>query len=313
MNDDGRPGLLTIGQLSRRTGMPVRTIRYWSDIGALPPVGRSSGGFRLYDAGSVARLELVRTLRELGLGLDDVRRVLERETTVGDVADAHVRALDAQIRALQLRRAVLGTVARRRPPAEELTLLDRLARLSADERHRIVEDFLGEVFRDLDADPQLRERMRYAPVDLPDSPTPEQVDAWIELAELVRDPDFRQRMRAMAEHSAAGRTGAGPGREPGAFRWFAKKVAAMVGAARERGITPESAQAAEVLDQVLGPAGTAGPARRADVLARLQAGADAQAERYRQLLAAVHGEPVPPSQADDYAWLAAALRAHPSP
>lgn len=49
MIDDGT-GYLTIGELARTTGLTVRTIRYWSDEGALPPVTRSSGGYRLYDA-----------------------------------------------------------------------------------------------------------------------------------------------------------------------------------------------------------------------------------------------------------------------
>jgi DNA-binding transcriptional MerR regulator len=62
VDDDGSL-LLTIGQLASRTGLAVRTIRYWSDSGAVPPAGRSSGGHRLYDAESVARLELVATLR----------------------------------------------------------------------------------------------------------------------------------------------------------------------------------------------------------------------------------------------------------
>lgn len=303
MNDDG-PELLTIGQLSQRTGMPVRTTRYWSDIGALPPTGRSRGGYRLYDAASVARLELIRTLRELGLGLDEVRQVLERETTVAAVAATHVKALDAQIRALRLRRAVLSTVVERRPQPEEMPLINRLARLSADERRRIVDGFLEEVFGGLEADPQLKERMSYTPVDLPDNPTPEQVDAWIELAELVQDPEFRQRMRTMAEAAAAGRPQQGPGSESGAFTWFAKKVGGMVGAARQSGIAPEDPEAAEVLERLLGPAD------RAQVLARLEAGA--HAERYRQLLGTLHHESVPPSQTDDHAWLAAALRAHPS-
>jgi DNA-binding transcriptional MerR regulator len=73
MIDDGT-GLLTIGELARATGLTVRTIRYWSDEGVLTPVARSTGGYRLYDAESAARLELIRTLRQLGLGLDDVRR-----------------------------------------------------------------------------------------------------------------------------------------------------------------------------------------------------------------------------------------------
>jgi len=61
VDEDGSP-LLTIGQLASRTGLAVRTIRYWSDIGAVPPAGRRSGGHRLYDAGSVARLERGRRL-----------------------------------------------------------------------------------------------------------------------------------------------------------------------------------------------------------------------------------------------------------
>src|SRR5687768_5264943 len=98
--------MLTIGQLARRSGVPVRTIRFWSDEGVLPETDRSRGNYRRYDARAVARLDLVRTLRELGMGLDDVRTVLARRRSVADVAGAHVHALDAQIRALRAQRAV---------------------------------------------------------------------------------------------------------------------------------------------------------------------------------------------------------------
>src|SRR6187551_2766103 len=102
--------LLTIGQLADRTGLTARTLRFWSDEGAVPPADRSAGGYRLYDAAGVARVELVRTLRELGITLDDVRRVLDGRATVAEVAEAHVAALDAQIRSLKVSRAVLSTV-----------------------------------------------------------------------------------------------------------------------------------------------------------------------------------------------------------
>jgi hypothetical protein len=76
------------------------------------------------------------------------------------------------------------------------------------------------VFGGLDVDPRLRDRMRTFSIELPDDPTPEQVDAWIELAELVVDPGFRARMRTMLELStpvpgqnrAPGRPSGGPGR-----------------------------------------------------------------------------------------------------
>jgi DNA-binding transcriptional MerR regulator len=54
---DDAATMLTIGQLAQRTGLPVRTIRYWSDIGAVPPAGRTGRDHRRYDAAAVARLE----------------------------------------------------------------------------------------------------------------------------------------------------------------------------------------------------------------------------------------------------------------
>jgi DNA-binding transcriptional MerR regulator len=300
MDDDGSL-LLTIGQLASRTGLAVRTIRYWSDIGAVPPAGRSSGGHRLYDAESVARLELVRTLRELGLGLEEVRRVLAREATVADVAAAHVAALDAQIRSLRLTRAVLSAVARRDLGPEEMTLMNNLARASAAERKQIVDDFIAEVFTGLDADPKLREKLRLTAPELPDEPTPEQVAAWVELAELVQDPRFRQRMRTMAEYHA----GSDAAPEAG----FTQKVTALVGPARERGVAPDSPEAAQVVGRLLGGAD---PARRAYVRERLEAGLDSQSDRYHGLLAVINGQPPRPSRTPDLQWLVAALDSHPA-
>jgi DNA-binding transcriptional MerR regulator len=205
--------LFTIGQLARRTGVPARTIRFWSDAGLVPAAARSPGGYRLYDAGAVARLDLVRTLRELGFGLDTVQAVLSRAVTVADVAAAHVTALDTQIRTMRLRRAVLSTVARRRGTIEETMLMNKLARLSARERQQMIDDFVRDVFDGVDPEAPaagIARNMRRLPAELPDDPDPEQVDAWIELGELISDEDFRQRVRGMA---AAGAQAAQP--EPG--------------------------------------------------------------------------------------------------
>ncbi|MEV0177479.1 MerR family transcriptional regulator [Streptomyces sp. NPDC050803] len=300
MIDDGT-GLLTIGELATATGLTVRTIRYWSDEGVLPPVTRSSGGYRLYDAESAARLELIRTLRELGLGLDDVRKVLAGETTVAEVAAAHVRALDAQIRSLKVTRAVLSSVARRGSTAEEMTLMNKLARLSAAERRRIMEEFVAEVFHGVDGvDPDIRQRLRHTTVDLPDDPTPRQVDAWVELAELVQDPQFRARMRQMVEFNARDR---GPDAPAGASMWFFKRLVELAGRAREQGVAPDAPEAGPVLDELLGP-----DADRAAVLQRLEAGFHAQANRYRELIALVNGREPQPLHAEDFAWVVAALR-----
>ncbi|RAJ69279.1 DNA-binding transcriptional MerR regulator [Streptomyces sp. Amel2xB2] len=292
---DAHPESLTIGQLADRTGVSVRTIRHWSDVGVLTPDGRSAGGYRLYGAGSVARLELVRTLRELGFGLDEVSRVLRSEATVAEVASVHVAALDARIRALKLSRAVLSTVAERGSTTEETALMNKLARLSVDERRRIVEDFIREVSDGVEGAPDMSERLRRSPVDLPDDPTPEQVDAWLQLAELIRDPDFRAGMRRMLELSAPG--------SHGGHIWFTRHVMEEVREAREDGTGPEDPEAAGVLS------GLFGDADRAEVLEALDVGLAAGAERYRELLHAVRGSDQQPSRSEDFTWLGRALRA----
>ncbi|MFI6015626.1 MerR family transcriptional regulator [Streptomyces sp. NPDC051243] len=298
MIEDGT-GLFTIGELARATGLTVRTIRYWSDEGVLHPVTRSSGGYRLYDAESVARLELIRTLRELGLGLDDVRKVLSGEKDVASVAATHVAALDAQIRSLKVTRAVLSTVARRGSTAEEMTLMNKLARLSAAERRRILEEFVDEMFHGLDtADPVIRDRMREMAVDLPDEPTFEQVDAWVELAELLQDADFRAHMRTVAEFNAAGR---GPETPAGASMWFARKLVHLAAEARQRGVAPDSPEAERILRDLLGDADPAA------VLERLRSTANDKVSRYRELLAVVKGQEPASARRAEFAWVVAAL------
>ncbi|MBM7437219.1 MerR family transcriptional regulator [Streptomyces sp. HB132] len=298
--EDERPDLLTIGRLAHRTGLPVRTLRFWSDEGAVPPVARSAGGYRLYDAESVARVELVRTLRELGLGLDDVCRVLSGRTTVAEVADAHVAALDVQIRSLKLSRAVLSTVSKRGSTPEETALMNRLARLSAAERKQIIDEFKEDVFGGLDVEPHLRERIGTVSIELPDDPTPEQVDAWIELAELVREPGFRIRMRTWLELSTPS---PGRSRPPGASIWWARQVVQVVAEVRGRGVAPEGPAAARVLSELFGDTG------RAAVLLCLEAGIEAGAEHYRGLVARVRGQYASPDATEELEWLALALRA----
>jgi DNA-binding transcriptional MerR regulator len=310
--------LFTIGQLAARTGLTSRTIRFWSDAGLVPPSGRSASGYRLYDAEAVARLDLVRTLRELGLGLEVVRAVLARATTLAHVAAAHVAVLDEQIRILRLRRAVLSTVAARGNTIEETLLMHKLARLSAQERQQMIDDFVDGVFAGVD--PQapgtgIARRMRQLPAELPDDPTPAQVDAWVELAELIADPDFRQRARTMALEGQ--QTSQQPGQQtspqtsqqtspqtsPPALDYQA--VQDLAGQALAGAIAPGSSEGQAVLDRLV-PA-----AARAATLRQLETFTDARVERYWQLLGILNGQPPFPPAVPAFEWLIAALRAAP--
>ena len=303
--------LFTIGQLASRTGVSARTIRFWSDAGLVPPAARSGSGYRLYDAEAVARIDLVRTLRELGLGLDVVQAVLSRASTVAEVAAAHVTVLDAQIRTLRLRRAVLSTVARNGHTIEETLIMHKLARLSAQERQRIIDDFVDGVFAGTDPTSPamgIARGMRQLPVELPDDPAPEQVNAWVELAELVASEDFRQRARAMVLAAQTQPRPSTQAQAPDQAAADDQAVFAQAGQAAAGGIAPGSPEGQAVLDRIVPPGTPA--AQRARLLDQLETFTDARVERYWQLLAVVNGQPVPPPVVPAAEWLIAALRAN---
>ena len=332
MEDDGP--LLSIGELARRAGLPVRTIRFWSDAGVLPPAARTGGGRRLYDAACVARLELVVTLRELGLGLPDVRRVLDGQASIAEVAAVHLDALDAQIRALRLHRAVLSVVVKRAANKEEMTLMNKLARMSVAERRQMIDEFLADVFGGLDPSPAWAPRWNAAP-NLPDDPSPEQVDAWVEIAELVSDPGFRQRIRQVLDLSV--RFGGGVEvhalrdadadrtRQADAGGDHAEPVGVdatdglgdLLDSAGEnavaavlRGCPPDSAEAAQVVGRILEPVPGEHPVGREELIAGLEVATDPRIDRYWQLTATINGWPPFPSHMQGDLWLLAALRAH---
>jgi DNA-binding transcriptional MerR regulator len=286
--------LLSIGELARRTGLTVKTVRFYADRGIVPPADRSPAGYRRYHPDAVARLELVRTLRELGLDLDTIRRVADRESTLAEVAAAHTEALDVRIRTLRLRRAVLSAAARYGSTPKEVQQMRELAELSARERRDLIDDFLAQVFGDLDGFDGIA---RSLTPELPDDPEPGQIEAWIELAGLARDPAFRDGLRLLAERHAADRDPTVLRRDPVAL------VRDEAGPALAAGLDPASAQAGPVVAAVL-----ARYPVRDRLAAQLEAARDPRRERYLELLSVVNGWPAPESLAPVLGWFLAALR-----
>ncbi|MFF4785633.1 MerR family transcriptional regulator [Streptomyces griseorubiginosus] len=302
--------LYSIGELARRTGLTVKTIRFYSDHGIVAPTDRNPAGYRFYGIDAVARLDLVRTLRELGLDLQTIRKVVDRELSLPEVAAAHAEVLAVQIRVLRLRRAVLTAVAERGATPEETELMHRLAQLSEDERRRLIVDFLDAVFGGLDPAPAFAGVMRSMTPELPDNPEAEQVQAWVELAEMSMDPGFRAVVRRMVEDLAAEQTRSdtmGPRRD------IAAVVRDQAGPALTVGIDPASPQADPIVAEftayyarLIGDPNDVGLRRR--LVARLESVNDPRRERYLQLLAVVNGWPAPESLAPVFDWSVRALR-----
>lgn len=96
--------LLKIGDFARLAGTNLRTLRYYEELGLMAPASRSPGGFRYYRRTDINRLNMIRSLQELGLQLEQIKDLMSTRRNIGD----HHRflsgvrtALDEQDRLLQ--------------------------------------------------------------------------------------------------------------------------------------------------------------------------------------------------------------------
>lgn len=114
-----KAGTMQIGEVASRTGLSLRTIRWYEEVGLIGPTTRSPGGFRLYADDDVARLGVIMQMKPLDFSLDDMRDLLGllddlAATAVDDPAraalldrlDGYRTGVDERVRALRDRLAV---------------------------------------------------------------------------------------------------------------------------------------------------------------------------------------------------------------
>lgn len=108
---------MKIGALASRSGLPIKTLRYYEDLGLLPAVGRSEGGYRLFGEESLRRLEFIRRLKSLGLTLDEIQECLAvhdaGELPCGDIQrqlQRQIDLVDERLRELRLFRKELESL-----------------------------------------------------------------------------------------------------------------------------------------------------------------------------------------------------------
>ncbi|MEU8308487.1 MerR family transcriptional regulator [Actinomadura sp. NPDC048955] len=97
---DGRH--MQIGEVADRTGLSLRTIRHYEEVGLALPTARSQGGFRLYTDGDVARLLIIKRMKPLDFTLEEMRdllTVLDRLRS-GDAARGELAERLARYRSL---------------------------------------------------------------------------------------------------------------------------------------------------------------------------------------------------------------------
>lgn len=87
-----------IGEVAEAVGLSLRTIRYYDEVGVVPPSGRSAGGFRLYTDNDIERLLLVKQMKPLDFSLEEMRDLLQSrdrlaEAVVGEEREQFIERL----------------------------------------------------------------------------------------------------------------------------------------------------------------------------------------------------------------------------
>lgn len=303
---------LTIGELSRRTGVPVKTLRFWSDEGLLLPATRSNAGYRLYAEDATIRLELVRALRDAGLGLESVKRVLRNDLSLADALRLQLAAVEAHAASLQCVAAALRAALRAGDPNEsDLRRLCAVTQLTNDERKAVIERYYQRIADGIPEGSPWKKLAEAKAPQLPDNPSAEQLDAWIELSELLADESFVERQRANTRQAAEAQL------DMLKLRAANVEAARAAAAARAQGASPGSETGRAVVEGfVAGIAMAAGK----PVSEQLRRGMyerylayDPRHSRYWELVAIMSGHAATPGTVADWNFVADAVKIHLAP
>ncbi len=129
---------MLIGELARSTGINPKTIRYYEEVGLLPPAARLPSGYRQYGAEDVERLEFIRNAKALSVTLEEIKEVLAfRDRGVAPcpyvlkLLDAKVKEIQGRIRGLRMLAEDLRRLQRAavKIPARELTAKARFCHI----------------------------------------------------------------------------------------------------------------------------------------------------------------------------------------
>lgn len=124
--------LWKVGELAKQTGLTVRALHHYDEIGLLSPSERSAAGYRLYDGDDIARLLQILSLRQLGFSLDEIRDCLARpDLSLPQVLELHISRLRNGIELQRRLCSRLEAMAERLRSAETVSVEDFLETMEA--------------------------------------------------------------------------------------------------------------------------------------------------------------------------------------
>ncbi|GGJ27972.1 MerR family transcriptional regulator [Deinococcus roseus] len=283
-----------IGELAQLSGVPVKTVRYYSDLGVLPPSEVSETGHRWYTDLDHARLEAIRSLREVGVGLETIAQVMQHEDSIAEALRLQLRTLELEMNQLQRRKVILQGALKRNDHLGYLRGARTLAALNARERQDFLNQQLEQMLQGVPADPAWIQNVWKGPLlQLPEHFSDQQFESWLELAELMLDENFIARFQKVGQEFWGSFTNAAS-RER--YMQVSQQADGLIRETLQQGVVPDSAAGQQVIQQVLVlQAGTEAP----EVLQQLAQGqlqqierhTDARALRFWELVEELHGRP----------------------
>ena len=190
--------LYSIGELARISGIAVRRIRFYSDEGLLPPASRTRSNYRIYSDADVARLQLIRTLRDTGISMETIRSLLARRLSIRDVLELRLESLEAELLAKQrIASCLRATLLCNDPTDADFRRLWNMTTLTQTQLQETLRGLIDSVSEGTTLDAEWKERMIQAGMpELPANPTPKQIDAWNEITTMLTDKAYVEQMQA---------------------------------------------------------------------------------------------------------------------
>lgn len=190
-----------IGELARQTGLTVRTLHHYDQLGLLSPLSRTEGGHRCYTSGDVRRLHRIVALRSLGISLEEIGTLLDGEPDPTGLLRRQLDVVEERIRKASDLRARLLDV---------LNNLRRNAEPSARQLLQLIEETVAmnepmtpEQFA------ELKEELERQVRELGDEDfaalSQEREDAWNALSRQEQQR-LTEQLRKMVPHPASGST-----------------------------------------------------------------------------------------------------------
>ncbi|WP_168120850.1 MerR family transcriptional regulator [Paenibacillus sp. HB172176] len=124
--------LWKVGDLAKLTGLTVRTLRFYDQIGLFSPSSQTDSGHRLYDEGDLSRLQQILSLKELGLSLEEIKSALhDGQFSPLEIVNLQMERLNEQIKLQQKLLEQLQHVSRSMQEKAPLTVEDFTGLLQA--------------------------------------------------------------------------------------------------------------------------------------------------------------------------------------